>query len=378
NHLDPHAPAGTPALVDVIDPATDEVTGSIPVGPQPHHIYPVPGLNEAFISHFTGCSLDVVDLVHNTVIGQVQTRFGPRHLTFGPVGDFAYAIDYYSSSLTVIDTANNHTVAEIPTGPNPNYPQLSNDGATVFVVNSGSDTMTVAQAKAPFAVLRTITVGQHPFDLALTPDGTTLVVANAGDDTVSFVDTATLTVRGSASLHPTGTPVASTKSQKRNVRISSDGRYAWVGDQLGAAFSVFDIPTGELATVIPASGGADIFTELTIGPSRGLAITTARYGPTLDVVTPSPPAPRGQITTAPSCATSACATSYPGDTGPRGVGSHQLVTDPTGTRAYISDRPGGAVTVLDLSSGQPRLLTNIPTSYGAYGFPDGITYVWFT
>lgn len=378
NHLEPGAAAGTPALVDVIDPTTNRVARSIQVGPQPHHIYPVPGQNEAYVSHFMGCSLDVVDLVHGTVIGQVATRFGPRHLAFGPGGRFAYAIDYYGSALTVIDTSTNRTVAEIPTGPNPNYPEISSDGKTAFIVNSGANTVTVARAQAPFTVLRTLTVGAHPFDLALTPDGTTLIVTNAGDDTISFVDTAHLTVTGSTGLRRPGTPAAKEQSQKLNVRISSDGRYAWVGDQAGAAFSVFDIAARKLVAVIPAGSGADIFNELPNGPSKGVAITTARYGQSVDVVTPSPPALRAQILTAPSCAAPGCAPSYPGTSGPQGVGSHQLVTDPAGDRAYISDRPGGAVTVLDLSGGNPRFLTNIATSYGAYGFPDGIAYVWFS
>jgi DNA-binding beta-propeller fold protein YncE len=55
-----------------------------------------------------------------------------------------------------------------------------------------------------------------------------------------------------------------------------------------------------------------------------------------------------------------------------------VVVNPDGTRAYVSDRPGGAVTVLDLSGGHPTFLRNISTSYGRYGYPDGLAYVTFT
>jgi len=117
---------------------------------------------------------------------------------------------------------------------------------------------------------------------------------------------------------------------------------------------VIDLHTRPLAAVIPAGSGADIFTELRTGPSAGQAITTARYGGFLDVVTPSPPALLSMISTAPSVPVNSTET-YPGMTGPEGVGSHMVVIKPAGTRAYASDRPGGAVTVLDLSGGHSRI-----------------------
>jgi YVTN family beta-propeller protein len=377
NHLPPDAAPATAALVDVIDPATDEVTSSITVAEQPHHIYPVPHSNEAFVSHFVGCAMDVIDLTTNTVIGQVGTQFGPRHLAFDQSGRYAYAVNYYAASVSVVDTTSNRTVATIPTGEFPNYPQTSADGSLVFVVNSGSNTVTVAHAQAPFTVVATLTVGSHPFNLALTPDGRTMVVANAGDDTASLIDIPTLGVSAPISIHRGTAPEAVPNRQKLNVGISSDGRYAWIGDQLGSAFSVIDLQTRTLATVIPAASGADEFTELPTGPSAGQAITTARYGGFLDVVTPSPPALLSMVSTVPSVPITST-DSYPGITGPEGAGSHLVVVNPDGTRAYVSDRPGGAVTVLDLSGGHPTFLRNIPTSYGRYGYPDGLAYVTFT
>ena len=231
----------------------------------------------------------MINLATNTVIGQVGTQFGPRHVAFDPSGRYAYAVNYYAASLSVLDTTTNHTGATVPPGEFPNYPQTSADGALVFVVNSGSDTVTVAHAQAPFTVVATLTVGSHPFNLALTPDGHMMVVANAGDDTISLIDIPTLGVSAPISIHRGNAPKPVPKNQKLNVRISNDGRYAWIGDQLGSAFSVIDLHTRTLAAVIPAGSGADIFTELRTGPSAGQAITTARRF--LDVVNPLTPCP---------------------------------------------------------------------------------------
>ncbi len=125
------------------------------------------------------------------------------------------------------------TVVTVSTGEFPNYPQTSADGSLVFVVNSGSNTVTVAHAQAPFTVVATLTVGSHPFNLALTPDGRTMVVANAGDDTTSLIDIPTLGVSAPISIHRANAPKPVPKNQKLNVRISNDGRYAWIGDRWG-------------------------------------------------------------------------------------------------------------------------------------------------
>ncbi|GAC1495655.1 MAG: hypothetical protein NVS2B15_17680 [Pseudarthrobacter sp.] len=382
NHLDPAKPVSDPGVVDVVDPATNAVTATFEVGAQPHHIYPVPHSNEAYVSHFVGCSMDVVDLTSNKVIGQVATGFGPRHLTFDPTGSLAYTANYPAGTVSVIDTTTNTTVGTIPAGKQPNYTETTADGSRVFIVNSGANTVTVAQAHAPFTVTDTLTVGAHPFSLALTPDGGTMVVTNAGEDTVSLIDVSTLAVSAPISLHAPGaapTPPDGKTDQKLNVRITRDGRYAWVGDQAGSAFSVIDLSTRSLVDVLPAASGADIATEIRTGPSTGLSLTTARYGNYLDVVTASPPSLVGHIVTAPTLPeTNGPGTSYTGKTGPQGVGSHMVVTNPEGTRAYVSDRPGGAVTVIDLSTGHPQFLTNIPVSGGAHGFPDGLAYVHFS
>jgi YVTN family beta-propeller protein len=378
NHIPPDAPAGTPYLVDVIDPATSRVIRTISVGAEPHHIYPVPGENEAYVTHFINCEIDVVDLATNRVIGTIPTAYGPRHLAFDPGGNYAYAVDYFDERLTVIDTRDNRAVGTIKTGPYPNYPQVTADGRRVYIVNSGSNTVTVAQARPPFRVIRTIVVGQSPFDLALTPDGKLMLVANAGDNTVSFIDTHTL---GVVATVPTRIPEQGTADamQKLNIRITANGRYAWIGDQAGSAASVIDIAARRLSTVLPASAGSDTLFQIGGGPSAGLGLMTARYGDFLDVVRPDQPSLVSDLFTAPNCsATGSCAAPQTAGSGTLGSGSHQVAFSPGWLTAYVSDRPGSAVSEISLAHGRPKLLRNIPTSYFPYGYPDGIAEVWFS
>lgn len=98
----------------------------------------------------------------------------------------------------------------------------------------------------------------------------------------------TLGISDPISIDPTGqsTPTA---DQKRNVRVGRERRYARVGDQAVSAFSVLDLGARRLPVATRAASGTDIFTALGSGPAAGRAITTARYGGYLDVVSPSPP-----------------------------------------------------------------------------------------
>jgi YVTN family beta-propeller protein len=378
NHLAPGAPADTPYLVDVISPRSSKIVRTIKVGPEPHHIYPVPGENEAYVTHFINCEVEVLDLASNRVIGTVATGFGPRHLAFSPDGKYAYVVDYFDERLTVIDTRDNRAVAMVRTGPYPNYPQATTNGKYVYVVNLGADSVTVFDGRPPFHLVKTITVGSAPFDLAATPDGRLMLVANAGSDTVSFIDTRTMRVVATV---PIRTPQEGSANvmQKLNIRISANGRYAWVGDQAGSAISVIDVPQRRLDTTLPATSGSDTLFAIGGGPSAGLGLMTARDGDFMDVVRPEQPSLLADLYTAPECsATASCADALSGGSGPEGGGSHQIAFSRGWTDAYVSDRPGSSISVITLANRRPRLLRNIRTSYFPYGYPDGIADVWFS
>jgi YVTN family beta-propeller protein len=364
------------ANVEVISPDTGTIVRRIPVRAAPHHLYPVPGENEAYVSHLSGCGLDVLDLTDDQIIGRIPTGPGPRHLVFSRDGSLAYAADFGGATLTVIDTHANRVVAQIPTGAAPNYAALSGDGRRVFVVNSTGNSVTVADAVEPFAVIATVPVGGNPFDLEVTPDGATLAVTNAGDNTLTLVDVATLAVTGTVPLRLPGQADRNRQGdglvQKLNVRMASEGRYAWVGDQLGARWSVVDVIERRLAATFDAGGGADILFQLRKGPLGGVALGSARYGDGLAVLDPNHPRLLGTVrTTSGPPSTAPVFDDGPG--APSGTGPHTLVTDPSGTRGYVSDRPGNSVSVLDLSGELPVLLGNIAVG----GYPDGLVYVHF-
>jgi YVTN family beta-propeller protein len=344
--------------VSVIDPRSERVVEEVPVGPEPHHIYPVPGRNVAYISHLTGNVLDVLDLVSNRVVGQVVTGSGPRHLEFSPDGRVAYTDDLPGNTITAVDTASGRTLGIVPVGRQPNYNVTSADGRYIFVADSGESAVSVVDARS-LRVVRTVTVGlrpaatpSHPFDLVLTPDGAQVVVAGAGDNSLSFVDARTLTETASVPIGgPNVTVPGQGQPQKLNVRLTPDGRLAWVGNQANSEWSVVSVDAHRLVSEIPAGLGADILFQPPAGPAAGFGIGTARYSDHMTVVDARHPSLVRAVATA--------------------LGSHIVVFNRDWTTGFVACRPGNAVSVVDLRSMTD--VRDIPVGL----FPDGLVYIWF-
>ncbi|MHB8473392.1 MAG: hypothetical protein ACYDC8_11245 [Gammaproteobacteria bacterium] len=84
------------------------------------------------------------------------------------------------------------------------------------------------------------------------------MTANAGDNTVSGADMSTLQAVDRKSILTPTTVLNTSQRQRLNPRISSEGKFLWVGNQQGGEFPVFNIFTYALVTTLPAGFGADI------------------------------------------------------------------------------------------------------------------------
>lgn len=96
------------STVRIFDPKTLAVTKEMPtLGFKPHHFYPVPGQNFAYIAHFGGPgtpqAVEVFDMVRNEIVGTIPTGDGPRHINFSPDNRYAYTSNLEGGSITKID-----------------------------------------------------------------------------------------------------------------------------------------------------------------------------------------------------------------------------------------------------------------------------------
>ena len=348
---------GVTGTVSIIDPQAMAVVDRIPVRREPRRIYPVPGRNIAYISHLYGQRLEVLDLLSDSVVQDIRTGFGPRDLAFSPNRLFAYTDDFLGDTVTAIDTVSGRSIGVVAVGHHPEHDVVSADGRYVFVANSGESTVSVVDTRI-LRVVSTVTVGldplrrpSHPFDVALSPDGAQVVVTGAGDDSLSFISTQTRTELASVAVGGTGAAAPSEdRDRMLNVRITSDGAYAWVGTQASSRWSVVSLAGHRRVADLAGGPGADILFLPPGGPAAGLGLGTARFSNRMTVVDPGHPAVLRTFVTAP--------------------GSHLLAFDRDWTLAFVSCPVGNAVSVIDL-----RTMTDVRDV--PVPVPDGIADVWF-
>lgn len=345
-----------PSTINVYDPVTLELLKqTAPRGLKPHHFYKVPNRPYAFISHFAPTSyVEVFDLSKEEVVATIPTGLGPRHLGFTPDGDYAYSANLDDSTVTRIDIKTFKSITAPAGGLKPNYAEYiqTPKGAYVFSANLGENSVTVLDP-ITLALVKKITVGAGPFNLAHSDACECIMSANAVDNTVSWIDMNTLEEIDRVSILTPNTVLNTSQTQRLNPRISPDGKFLWVGNQQGSEFAVFDLFTRKLVTVIPAGFGADIAFFPSSGPGAGYVFGTNRYDWKVTVAKLNGPNPPTLVKQMP--------VSH--------QGTHYFYFNEDSTKGYVSERPGGGCSVIDMAT-----QTEIQNLYTGGG-PDQCNYV---
>ena len=115
----------TASTVSVIDPATNAVTTTIPVGPQLPRRSREPGRQHGLCHELQAPgSVSVIDTATNTVIATIPVGLDPIGVAVTPDGSKVYVANAGSNTVSVIDTATNTVIATIPG----RYPPLCRSG----------------------------------------------------------------------------------------------------------------------------------------------------------------------------------------------------------------------------------------------------------
>jgi YVTN family beta-propeller protein len=134
-----------------------------------------------------------------------------------------------------------------PEADGPRDMQFSCDGQYLLIAHEGTSNVTVLDAETR-AVVRTIAVSGHAFDIAVSSDNTHAVVANIWDDTASVID------------YIAGVEVAilDVGDEPFSSAFSPDGSYAVVGNRLDQTYSVIDMSTLAVERTVTGGGYWDI------------------------------------------------------------------------------------------------------------------------
>jgi YVTN family beta-propeller protein len=153
-------------------------------------------------------ALAVIDPRTQSVLASIPVGRQPWGVAVHPMLPQVYVTNRVERTVSIIDTGNMSVIGTVPTGNGPNAVAVSPNGAKIFVANATSDDLTVFDVNHPESA-RQITLapfegalpGSTPNALAFSPDGSRLYVANAWDNDIAVVAPDTETVVG---FVPTG------------------------------------------------------------------------------------------------------------------------------------------------------------------------------
>lgn len=281
-------------------------------------------------------------------------------------------------SLTVIDAGSGRVVTTVTGIGGPHNVQAAPDGSSVWAV-SGHDNAVVSIDPATYRLLGSAPTGKSPAHVVLTPDGDRAYVTNSADDTLSFYDTAAVTLRGTLP----------TAKGPHGLRPASDGKSLVVANTTAGSIDVVDIASGRATTIPVGSSPAQVALDdaghvyVSLMGDRAVAKVDLRNRRIVATVTvPSAPVQlyltsKGQLLSANQGTEAAPgrtlsvinpATMTITTTIPTGSGPHGVVTDPTGTRAWVTNIYEDTLSVLDLNTG--KTLTTVPVG----DKPNGVSY----
>lgn len=231
--------------VSVVDPTTDTVVATIPVGSFPFGVAVSPDGSQAWVANDGSNDVSVISTSTDTVTATIPVGRFVQTVAFSPDGSRAY-VGYFVSpgfwDVAVIDTATDTVITNVPVGNQTFGIALTPDGSRAYVANFISSNVSVIDTSTNTNIA-TIADGaaRTPDGIAASPDGAHVYTANFNSDNVSVIDTATNTI--SALI-----PVASGPG---SVAVTPDGSHLYVADENANAVSVIDTATGTVTDTIP-------------------------------------------------------------------------------------------------------------------------------
>src|SRR6185369_10786013 len=216
------------ANLAIVDPATGNVLGLVPVGQGPHELVTSTDGRYAFASNYgtgpaPGHTISMIDVRGKKELRRIDVTPLQRPHGLAFANGRLYFTAEANKKIGRYDPEANKIDWEFETGQNGTHMVLpSRDARTLFTSNISSNNVSAIQQGPDGSWKQTlIAVGKGPEGIDLSPDGKTVWSAHSGDGAVSIIDASTYKV-----LY---TIDARTKRSNR-IKLTPDGRLALVSD----------------------------------------------------------------------------------------------------------------------------------------------------
>lgn len=233
----------------IIDPATNEITGAIAVGGQPHGLAIPESQDVVYFVTEADNKIVVVDPVTDEILGKYPVGDTPNEPDITPDGKFVYVPARHEGVYEVWDTEKKEIVARIRTKGLPHNAVASPDGRFMYLSPQGDNDMIYVADTKTHTVHATIDTTYGPRPIAVSPDGKWLYVNT--DNLLGFkvLDLENYTVAAVAEYELTDKEKAE-KSRSHGVVATPDGKEVWSSDvnhELVFVFDVTQMPPKQIA-----------------------------------------------------------------------------------------------------------------------------------
>jgi YVTN family beta-propeller protein len=217
-----------------------------------------------------GDNVHVIDPATNQVVGTIEDIEVPHGVTIAPDGSRVYVTDESLSTLDVVDAKSLKVIKRIELSGRPNNLAVSNDGACVYVgIAEAPGAVDVINA-ATLTRTKSIPVKGAIHNVYVTPDGRYAVAGSIPGASINVIDTATNTVAWTMKMDAGIRPMAFT----RNPDGSTKELIVQLSDYHGFVVIDFAARAERRRVTLPDPPGQEKETQGIQGaPAHGLAVT---------------------------------------------------------------------------------------------------------
>jgi len=246
--------------LSVIDPATQEVVSTVPLGKRPRGIHASPDRKTIYValsgSPFAPPGVDesklpppdkkadaigVFDVRQSKLLRLITAGSDPEEFDLNKDGTLLYCSNEDVGLTSIVEIATGNVVASIPVGPEPEGVTTSPDGKLVFVTSEQGGTVAVIDTEAR-KTIKTIPVGNRPRHVVFFPDGSKAYVTRENDGVISLIDVVRQQPVQTIELGPPG------DIKPMKVILSADATRAYVSAGRGKRVFIVDTNTNTVTT----------------------------------------------------------------------------------------------------------------------------------
>jgi YVTN family beta-propeller protein len=254
------------ANLAIVDPASGNILGRVPVGQGPHELVTSMDGKLAFASNYgtgpaPGHTISMIDIAAQKELRRIDVSplSRPHGLAF--VNGKLYITAEADKKIARYDPASDKIDWQFETGQATTHMVLpTKDARTIFTSNIGGDSVSAIQQGADGAWTQTvIPVGKGPEGIDLSPNGREVWSAHSRDGGVSVIDVATKKVAQTFNI--------GTKRSNR-IKLTPDAKFALVSDIDTGEVVVLDAPARKVVAHIAVGKSPE---GILIPPTGGLA-----------------------------------------------------------------------------------------------------------